>query len=482
MSDQNDMRAIRRLQALRRYVVAAENGDLDGIAHVLTEAETDPGLERLLSEFHTVESETRPVAAHTDLSGSANLHEEPLSPVSPSRGRATPRRISRIGILLRSVAAVVALGAVVSGFVALKQAQPTAHSTPTVSAGGPPSAAEGIVVAGTSDGQIVAVRPSDGAQYWRYTTGTDNPIATMLIKDQVVYAVSDQTDVFAIRAADGRLLWSAHLHQFTGLPESMYLTAGVLLVATGDGIHAFRASDGTPLWSSRRSPLLAADNGVVFVGNIQLGPTFPGSNVSNVSADNIEALRASDGSVLWTFYTGDASYGTVVGSTFYLEILGGIQALRVSDGHPLWSKATTSMLSAADSNFVYVTYVRTCALSLSDGATVWCSTSSTSAGTFLALDGEVYVESVPGSRDQVLTRTGDSPGRSYWFQIWLWNSPALQRLDPVNKSINVFPLAGASGQLYLPTSQGVYAIRASDGRNLWHAFSNESVYSVAAGW
>jgi hypothetical protein len=38
------------------------------------------------------------------------------------------------------------------------------------------------------------------------------------------------------------------------------------------------------------------------------------------------------------------------------------------------------------------------------------------------------------------------------------------------------------GQLYLPTSQGVYAIRASDGRNLWHAFSNESVYSVAAGW
>ena len=175
--------------ALRRYMGALEHGDLDTIAAIVRLAETDPALERMLlaiNEAYVAQQDSVP-----DGEMGLATEEGPLQRESAVAWQAEqPRRAGHIWSTrplhaprpgwLSTVAAVLALVVVLSGFFAvfssrgvsgLSQGTPT---PPSVAATDQPTVAPGdtMIIAGTQQGHVFAMRTDTGAVIWRWNGGT----------------------------------------------------------------------------------------------------------------------------------------------------------------------------------------------------------------------------------------------------------------------------------------------------------------------
>ena len=121
------------------------------------------------------------------------------------------------------------------------------------------------------------------------------------VADGIAYASSPDGTVMALRARDGLLLWR---HEGkTAVEESTTVADGVVFLALltfendvrAVRVEALRASDGSLLWfrtlPSDSSPLvqLSIVNGIVYARSAVVG---------------LDALRASDGSLLWHYTPG----------------------------------------------------------------------------------------------------------------------------------------------------------------------------------
>jgi outer membrane protein assembly factor BamB len=172
---------------------------------------------------------------------------------------------------------------------------------------GPGGAALLIAVTGASQhssvgsgGSAYGVRASDGAILWRVKTDENAILSPPLLSDPTVYVTTDHS-AYALDARSGRILWHVTTWRFSGVavwtaPE---LADGVLYVATGaDDIIALRASDGASLWryaapGATASPM-AVMGGKVFVSD---------------AAGMVTALQARTGSVLWRRQLGQLCEG-----------------------------------------------------------------------------------------------------------------------------------------------------------------------------
>jgi outer membrane protein assembly factor BamB len=141
----------------------------------------------------------------------------------------------------------------------------------------------------------------------------------------------------AFRASDGVLLW-----QRPGPGGPLYLT-GAMLLASGDGeLTAFRASDGTQLWQVALS--VGSPASMMVVGGVLYT-----LDVSGLYA--VSAVRLSDGQMLWQVpppsgWVPNTRYATsyptffgpvVSGGVLYFGTLNGpLEAVRSSDGTVLW--------------------------------------------------------------------------------------------------------------------------------------------------
>lgn len=232
----------------------------------------------------------------------------------------------------------------------------------------PPLAVDGVIYAGVG-ASLVALRASDGAQLWQrplavrgrpylplwlassagtiYTYGRDQNL------DQP-YSPANSGDaaVFALQATDGAPRWSRPLDgtepdQDVSTPV---VADGTLYVRSngngsqaqargvpsyGGGLHALRASDGTPLWTyptAITQPV--ASDGIVYTSDI---------------SGNVIALRGTDGVSIWKLPVGEVATSrqtslTLANGTLYAASrvagpTGGdaiVRALRASDGQQRW--------------------------------------------------------------------------------------------------------------------------------------------------
>jgi outer membrane protein assembly factor BamB len=167
--------------------------------------------------------------------------------------------------------------------------------------------------------------------------------------------LSGEIDITALRAADGRQLW-----QWTGrdlvFSQTPVVTANALYFLAsskhqGTVVIAISAATGKLLWQrpvelpqSAMQPAVIADSGAVYT-------TMLGSDTST----DIAALRASDGSLLWT--TGSGTVDPVfIGSasgTVYIHLAFGVSALRARDGGQLWRFGSASDPHSADALYIH---------------------------------------------------------------------------------------------------------------------------------
>lgn len=189
--------------------------------------------------------------------------------------------------------------------------------------------------------RVHAIRASDGQVIW--TASVANGGFVPITADGSAVYVSDQkADLYALRASDGNVRWRFH----SAAPRAQSLTAtvaGGVVYAEDDrgNLYALRASDGTTIWSRASGGLRS---GASFQPAVASGAVLLGD-----STDELLALDARSGTVRWRLpaqspgpavlpsspSTPAAGAGMVCVTYDDLQI----HALRAADGSRLWSYA-----------------------------------------------------------------------------------------------------------------------------------------------
>ena len=242
---------------------------------------------------------------------------------------------------------------------------------------------------------------------------------------------------------------------------------GVVYIGSNDGnVYALKASTGTLLWSFPTgevmavSPALAVSNGEVYVGSNSGGGPSP-----------FYALQASTGAVLWSYGTavGVSSPPTIVNGVVYIGGFDWDYALNASDGNQIWRGETE--------------YSTASSIAFAEGAVY----SSRNSGLFSAeysspavANGVVYFATDMFSlnaSDGSVRCYADLNGMAALNAITcaeLWNYTA-------GGSVTYSSPAIVNGVVYFGSDGGnVYALNASNGALLWSYTTGGSVESSPA--
>lgn len=442
-----------------------------GLPPVAPLAEIPAKLQQVLGEQDKNEQQRNPAGA-----GSGALSTSPAPRVLPIKSNTRKQRLARQA---SAIAAVLVVGAILGGFLLLFNG----HHT---SIGGPAPTSAGAVVFALSDdsgndGTVYAVRPGDGTLIWQSSLGHKLTGALAVSKDTLFTGSFDGT-IYALRKSNGSLLWQKSIRGAV-LP-SMLTDGTTVYFGAANNIYALRASDGTQLW---RHPTPICDNcaadAVVAVAD---GTLY-------AFANGLYALRASDGNVLWhnPSYRYNGKFAAAGGKVYVAaENEGRVYVLRASDGsrlHTFTVQKAEPIEMVAEDDRLYLDSaghdlyaVRTSDYTIlwhkqfndlvmglsgvGDGNLYFAQTVSASVG--ISVQGQTpTVSTTSSSTDVYALRTSDGS------QLWHWHPPAA-----IGVTLRVF-----DGQVYLATTDGLYALRAGDGTQLWHVLQGKALTSPLAG-
>jgi outer membrane protein assembly factor BamB len=281
----------------------------------------------------------------------------------------------------------------------------------------------------TSNNAVFALRASNGALLWHQKIEGSADQAP-LVANGVVYVTSyagqnGPAYTYALRASDGSLLWRYSNTNYSYLSLSTS-DSNVVYVASQDGISALNTSNGASLWH-----YAAKDTGSTWPLEVNRVVYF--SSSSDNGSGTLYALRASDGSPIWQYKTGSYTNTPVVanGVVYINTDSGTLTALRASDGHQIWKRTI-------DANLVQTPQL---------------------------VNGILYTTATkilepPAARSASPLQATTAIGSLLWNMFQ--NVPAIQTI-PQKEGLS-----------------SVYAIRASDGRILWHYALNDGANSWAS--
>ena len=164
----------------------------------------------------------------------------------------------------------------------------------------PPAAAGGIVAVHTGDGRITALEADDGAMRWTFDTQV--PVLTLrgtaapVVRDGLVYAGFATGKIAAVRVQDGQPVWEqrvmlpegrSELSRMVDVDSTPLVLGNVIVAVSFQGrLKAFRRSDGAPMWEQEASSFLDMAEGYGQVYVVQ-------------ADDTVRAVDQLDAGVVW---------------------------------------------------------------------------------------------------------------------------------------------------------------------------------------
>jgi outer membrane protein assembly factor BamB len=527
----------RLLALVRRYLTALYRGDFDTVAHILTLAEGEPDLERALLAAHDAYLRRHDLAVpsgdaahardlvlqrvgsppsaavgvlpHGTASRSAPVlarAEDAVLPLDDPAPRTPPpplppaRRSRSLGAQLDLAATALLVVVLLAGFFAVYAGHGVTQPPTPVVHGPNTSYAGPVLLAGTQDGSVVALRADSGAVVWSW--GDHQTVDALVRSADVVYVTSHPatssgfdpiTRLTALRVRDGTQLWQTTEPQLQGYTY-MSFYGNTLLAASnyGDGtVYALDTGSGHTRWtytntSNRQDILVTSGGGVAYMAGISEGFTAlddrtghflwtfdrPGV-IASLGNNGPSIVPASGGGLVYYYYSDLVSaYGSDTPAVVTLDAASGVvrNTLIVGQiGHPV-------LITPAGVAYTGSTG-QLCAFRIAGAVRLWCDAAidptsnislrltPTSGGLFYSLivgdtnGGPVEV----GSLDPATGATR-----------WTWHGPS-----SLASASNAMSLVTGSGALYLTTGQGVYAFNPSNGHLLWHALPTADFSFIA---
>ena len=196
-----------------------------------------------------------------------------------------------------------------------------------------PLLAGGMLVAALVDGTVAAFDTSDGAERWFYhfpaTRGRAGSRSAPSSDGERVFTSTDEGEIAALRLSDGEFLWAARAGGavFGTLP----VAGGRVYAATLAGtVRAFDAATGATIWTAQGGdPIFGAP--AVSAGAVIVG----------TSGGELRAFRPSDGSLLWSDRCagGVGAAPLIAGGFVYAgDLAGQLSAFDLATGAPVWKE------------------------------------------------------------------------------------------------------------------------------------------------
>jgi len=446
--------------------------------------------------------DTRDIPDDTSGLSSADQQTSVATSEAPSDVRrantTTTRRRSRgwLRVAQGLVAAVIVV-ALVGAFLTIFQRLGGSQPHGTSGQGTPAATAPHYAFAGSWDGVITALSPDTGGVIWRYTTGTRYPIAFLVAQNGTLYAADGYSDsptiIWALNVKDGALLWKKQIGAFGGFPYPFLVDQGVIITDSSHGTIALRGSDGAQLWNASYGQLNTAGDGVAYVWfETHSLPT----SVTDTSTTHemLRALRVTDGKTLWQLDGGNNQpmVEAITPQVAYVAYYGGnapsvLKAVNDRTGVQIWQTRFNNLFQvvASDGSSVYTTPYgnQFCRWDLSKQRQVWCLP-SLAAEAYGAANGALYLARIDGDNVNNYMSVGalnSASGKQLWYQRLGKIANVDTSSNPGGLSIGgVNPVMVVQQQyLFIATTQGVWAARASDGHFLWHTLTNDVYTSIA---
>lgn len=173
-----------------------------------------------------------------------------------------------------------------SGIALPRQIIWTYTSDPNIVGGPAPVAADGMLIAGTLDGQVLGIQASSGELRW-HTGGTSVLFGAPSVSKGLVFVGSTDSFVQGLSLSSGKTTWQTKV---VGVVQSApTLDGDRLIVVTDKGyIYMLQAGSGQVIWDRPLAPSVQPPS--VSEGRIFLS-----------AGSTLYALDASNGAVDWTF-------------------------------------------------------------------------------------------------------------------------------------------------------------------------------------
>lgn len=326
-----------------------------------------------------------------------------------------------------------------------------------------PAVANGRVVVGVSNGNVLAVNSTNGEKLWSYDTGAgSNSIwSSPAIAAGRVYIGTRDANLYCLNESTGVLLWKyATGDQIDSAP---LVSDGKVFFGSQDGkLYCLDASSGSFIWSYTTT----GDS----YGNVGIhsSPVILGNTVfvCSVYGANLYAIDASTGTMIWNYsVTGniDSTPAVSEGNIFFTSSEAKVYCVSASDGGPIWNTTVSGGMfvrsSPAVANgrlFVGTDGGNFYCLDATTGSSIWTMTNIAGVWSSPAVaDGKVFFGTENGMFYCLDEDTGD--------QVWSYR--ALERIasSPAVSEGTVFVGCGSGflgvGGLYafgekysLPTS------------------------------
>lgn len=285
-------------------------------------------------------------------------------------------------------------------------------------------------LANSADSVVVALNASTGALRWTSSSlGYGNPGGSAYAANGILYYLRPGPyvygELYAISTSDGTIRWTMAANMVFSDGQGMIYTSMLSTVSEPYLMScALNAITGSRVWCDEHYDIVGIAQGVIYAVVV---------DYNNITSHSIVALRASDGTLLWSYN-------------------GPVAAVYADNTLYVLTPSTTGAGTAA-----------LCALRVSDSSPRWCDSNITFSGSGLILPG-IDGGSPIALKNGIIYVQGNSSTQAFKADDGsrLWSAPhdALLFVD--------------QDVAYLQSSWELIAHRASDEKMIWQSQAKPS--------
>jgi outer membrane protein assembly factor BamB len=312
-----------------------------------------------------------------------------------------------------------------------------------------------ICISGETPDTFYGLDSKSGALSWRFTIKpAPTMLATPLMANNSLYLLvqwKNNMQILALDTGSGSLSWRSILPQAS--PSSLTISGNILYITAQNGmLYAINTTSGHLLWSKQfpLNPFIQTLNGIVYVYVNDMAPLT-----------SLWALQSSHGTLLWQVQ--ETTFSRIIANNSGVTLLQNedraVEALRTSDGRVLWSQpvyadVNTPIVAGAQAAYLDTNGGQLTALDISTGNILWHTQQKhVITGSLVLNDNTLYLASVDNSIYTFRVQDGKQ----------VWQKDMHQIIDG--------DMTITGGRLYIHTNDGLeHALQSETGATLWTTF------------